>query len=354
MRRFIIQTLNLAQALALALVSLAIPSTGYSAELTGAGSTFVYPILSKWASAYKKETGTSINYQSIGSGGGIKQIQSKTVDFGATDMPLKAEDLAKDGLVQFPVINGAIVPVVHLANVKTDELKLTGQLLADIFQGKVTKWNDPEIVKLNSGVKLPDQAITVVHRSDGSGTSFVFSNYLSKVSADWKAKIGEGTSVNWPAGVGGKGNEGVASYVKQIDGAIGYVEFAYALQNQMIVVEMKNQTGNFVKASGESFQAAAANAAWDKAPNYYLILTDAPGKASWPIAGSTFILMHKSSDNALKAGEALKFFRWAFKNGAAMAKELNYVPLPESVSNMIEKTWKAEVKTADGAAATHG
>jgi phosphate transport system substrate-binding protein len=336
---------------AIAVIATVFSVASSAAELTGAGSTFVYPILSKWAAVYKTETGTAVNYQSIGSGGGIKQIQSKTVDFGATDMPLKTEDLAKDDLVQFPVINGAIVPVVHITGVATDQLKLTGELLSQIFLGKIKKWNDPAIVAVNSGVTLPDQAISVVHRSDGSGTTFVFTNYLSKVSDDWKSKAGEGSSVNWPTGVGGKGNEGVASYVKQIDGAIGYVEYAYALQNDMPVASLKNQAGSFVTAKIESFQAAAAGADWSKAPSYYLILTNAPGKNSWPIAGSTFILMHKKSANAAQASETVKFFTWVFAHGDKMAKELHYVPLPPAVTKMIEKTWKDEVKTADNSAA---
>ena len=244
-------------------------------EVTGAGSTFVYPLISKWADAYKKETGDSINYQSIGSGGGIKQIQGKTVDFGATDMPLKSEDLVKDDLVQFPVINGGVVPVINLAGVTVGQLKLTGNILANIFLGTIKKWNDPAITDLNKGLKLPDQAISVVHRSDGSGTSFIWSNYLSKVSTDWKTKVGEGTAVNWPVGVGGKGNEGVATYVKQIDGSIGYVEYAYALQNKMATVQIKNKAGQFVEPKAETFKAAAAGAEWEKVKDFYLILTDA-------------------------------------------------------------------------------
>jgi phosphate transport system substrate-binding protein len=320
-----------------------------AAEITGAGSTFVYPILAKWADTYKKETGTSVNYQSIGSGGGIKQIQSKTVEFGATDMPLKSEDLAKDDLVQFPIISGAVVPVIHVKNVENAKMNLTGALLADIFAGGIKKWNDPAIEKLNKGLKLPDQAITVVHRSDGSGTSFIWTNYLSKVSADWKAKFGEGTAINWPAGVGGKGNEGVASYVKQIDGSVGYVEYAYALQNKMITTRVENKSGDFVAATPASFKAAAASADWTKAKDYYLILTDTAGKASWPIAGSTFILMHKTQADAAQAKEALKFFHWAYAKGAQQADELNYVSIPAKVAKAIEQTWKKEIKSTDGA-----
>jgi phosphate transport system substrate-binding protein len=324
----------------------------HATDITGAGSTFVYPILAKWADAYKKETGVSVNYQSIGSGGGIKQIQGKTVDFGATDMPLKSEDLAKDGLVQFPIINGADVAIVHVGDIKPGQMKLTGPVLADIFLGKIKKWNDPAIVALNKDLKLPDSAITVVHRSDGSGTTFIFTNYLSKVSDEWKTKVGEGSAVNWPAGVGGKGNEGVASYVKQIDGAIGYTEFAYALQNKMAHAQLKNQAGTFVEPNTESFRAAVAGADWAKAKDYYLILTNASGKNSWPIAGSTFILMHKSQEKPEQGAEALKFFKWAYEKGDKMALELNYVPLPEAVAKLIKKTWKDNMKTASGAPIT--
>ncbi len=332
------------------LATMAVASTSVATEMTGAGSTFVYPLISKWADSYKKETGHSINYQSIGSGGGIKQIQGKTVDFGATDMPLSAEDLAKDNLVQFPVINGGVVPVVHIAGIQAGQLKFSGQLLADIYMGKIKKWNDPAIAALNKGIALPDQAITVVHRSDGSGTSFIWSNYLSKVSSDWKAKVGEGTAVNWPVGVGGKGNEGVASYVKQIDGSIGYVEYAYALQNKMSSVQMKNKAGQFVEPKAESFKAAAAGAEWEKVKDFYLILTDAPGKSSWPIAGSTFVLMQKTPDKVEQSKGVLKFFHWAFNKGQGMAEELHYVPLPNKVTALIEKTWKTEIKTKDGVA----
>ncbi len=319
-------------------------------EMTGAGSTFVYPLISKWADAYKKETGNSVNYQSIGSGGGIKQIQGKTVDFGASDMPLKTEDLAKDNLIQFPVINGGVVPILNVAGMTTGQLKLTGDLLANIFLGTIKKWNDPAITALNKGLKLPDQAITVVHRSDGSGTSFIWTNYLSKVSADWKTKVGEGSAVNWPAGVGGKGNEGVASYVKQIDGSIGYVEYAYALQNKMASVQMKNKAGQFVEPKAETFKAAAAGAEWEKAKDFYLILTDAPGKNSWPIAGSTFVLMHKLQEKPEQAKATLKFFQWAYGKGQGMAEELHYVVLPTKITALIEKNWKAEIKSKDGAA----
>jgi phosphate transport system substrate-binding protein len=337
----------LASAPLVALVTIA-PATGVSAELTGAGSTFVYPVISKWAEAYKKETGNSVNYQSIGSGGGIKQIQGKTVEFGATDMPLKSEELAKDDLVQFPLVNGAVVPVVHLTGVENGKLKLSGPVLADIFLGKIKKWNDAAITAMNKDVKLPDQQISVVHRSDGSGTSFIWTNYLSKVSPEWKTAVGEGTAVKWPAGVGGKGNEGVASFVKQIDGAIGYVEFAYAQQNQMNAVQMKNQAGEFITPNLAAFKTAAEGGGWAGAKDFYLILTDAAGKKSWPIAGSTFVLMHKTQENPEQAKQVISFFKWAYSKGQNLAEGLSYVPVPAKVTSMIEKTWKSEFKTKDG------
>jgi len=330
---------------ALSLVLIALVSTAVGAtEITGAGSTFVYPILSKWAAAYKTETGSSVNYQSIGSGGGIKQIEAKTVDFGATDMPLKPEELEKQGLVQFPLINGAIVPVVHVEGISAGQLKLDGKTLAGIFMGTIKKWNDKAIVSLNKGVNLPDKDISVVHRSDGSGTTFIFTNYLSKVDADWKAKIGEGTAVTWPVGVGGKGNEGVANFVKQIDGSIGYVEYAYAVQNEMAYTELKNHSGKFVAPNDKSFAAAASGVDWSKAPGYYLIMTDANGAKSWPIAGSTFVLMQKNQTKAEQGREALKFFKWAYSKGEASAKEMHYVTIPAKVSASIESKWKTEIK----------
>jgi len=318
--------------------------TIHATEITGAGSTFIYPILSKWAAAYRTQTGASVNYQSIGSGGGIKQIEAKTVDFGATDMPMKPEELAKDDLVQFPIINGAIVTVIHLEGIKANEVKLTGTLIADIFMGKIKKWDDKAIAAINKDVKLPNKDISVVHRSDGSGTSFIFSNYLSKVSPEWKTKIGEGTAVTWPTGVGGKGNEGVANFVKQIDGSIGYVEYAYAVQNNMTYTQVQNHAGKFIAPNDESFAAAAAGVDWSKAPGYYLIMTDAGGAKSWPIAGSTFILMHKNQTNAAQGTEALKFFKWAYAQGEASAKEMHYVPIPLRAAKDIEAKWKAEIK----------
>ncbi len=323
-------------------------SAASATDITGAGSTFVYPVISKWAEAYKKETGNSINYQSIGSGAGIKQIQNKTVDFGASDMPLKSEELAKGNLVQFPLVNGAVVPVIHVSGIEGGKLKLDGSTLANIFMGRIKKWNDPALMALNPGMKIPDQEISVVHRSDGSGTSFIWSNYLSKVSPDWKSQIGEGTAVKWPTGVGGKGNEGVASFVNQIDGSIGYVEYAYAQQNKMIVVQMKNKSGEFVQPNSESFIQAANAGDWATAKDYYLILTDAGGKKSWPIAGSTFVILHKTQENPEQAKQVLGFFHWAYNSGQKLASELSYVPMPAKVTAMIEKTWKSEIKTKDG------
>jgi phosphate transport system substrate-binding protein len=318
-------------------------------DITGAGATFPYPVYAKWAEAYKAKTGVGMNYQSIGSGGGIKQIQNKTVDFGASDMPLKPEELDKDGLLQFPTVIGGDVPVVNLEGVKPGELKLTGPLLADIYLGKITKWNDPAIAKLNPGAKLPDSEITVVHRSDGSGTTFIWVNYLSKVSPEWKQKVGEGTSVAWPAGVGGKGNEGVASYVQRVKGAIGYVEYAYALQNKMTYAQVQNRDGVFVSPSSETFKAAAAGADWTKTPGYYLVLTDQPGKNSWPISGATFILMYKTQPKPETAKEVLKFFDWAYSpEGDKLADALDYVPLPEAVTQQIRGTWKAQIKDTSG------
>jgi phosphate transport system substrate-binding protein len=334
-------------ALLLVAVGLASPAA-LAADITGAGATFPYPIYAKWAEAYKAKTGNNLNYQSIGSGGGIRQIQNKTVDFGASDMPLKPEELEKSGLVQFPTVVGGDVPVVNLPGIKPGEIKLTGPVLADIYLGKIKKWNDPVLTSLNPGVKLPDQDITVVHRSDGSGTTFIWVNYLSKVSPEWKEKVGEGTSVNWPAGVGGKGNEGVASYVQRISGAIGYVEYAYALQNKLTHTLVQNRDGNFVAPNIETFKAAAAGAQWDKAPGMYLILTDQSGKNSWPISGATFILVYKAQDKPDRAKEVLKFFDWAYADGDKLAMDLDYVPLPDSVVKMIQASWKNQIKDASG------
>ncbi len=318
-----------------------------AADITGAGATFPYPIYAKWAAAYKKATGAGMNYQSIGSGGGIKQISAKTVDFGASDKPLKPEALSKGGLMQFPAIMGGVVPVINVKGIGPGQVKLTGALLGDIYLGKVKKWNDPALKAINPGVNLPDKAISVVHRSDGSGTTFLFTDYLSKVSPAWKAAVGAGTAVKWPTGVGGKGNEGVANYVSRIAGSIGYVEYAYAKQNKLGYALMKNQAGKFVAPDQKSFKAAAAGADWAHAPGMYLILTDQPGAGSWPITGASFILMHTVQDKPANAKEVLKFFSWAFKNGDGMASELDYVSMPDSVVSLIEASWK-NIKGGDG------
>ena len=322
--------------------------TAHAIDITGAGATFPYPIYAKWADAYKKATGTGMNYQSIGSGGGIKQITAKTVDFGASDMPLNAEELEKQGLVQFPAVMGGVVPVMNLKEVGQGDLKLTGEVLANIYLGKIKKWNDPAIVALNSGIKMSDTDITVVHRSDGSGTTFLFTNYLAKVSADWKTQVGEGTSVKWITGVGGKGNEGVASYVQKLTGAIGYVEYAYAKGNKLDYAQMRNRDGQFVRPDDESFKAAAASADWTKTPGMGVVLTDQAGKTSWPMTGASFILMHAKQEKPESGREVLKFFDWSFKNGAKMASELEYVPMPEAVIKQIQAEWKSKVKDTAG------
>jgi phosphate transport system substrate-binding protein len=322
-------------------------TTAFGAEITGAGATFPYPIYAKWAEAYKQQTGTGLNYQSIGSGGGIKQITAGTVDFGASDMPLKGEDLEKNGLMQFPAIMGGVVPVVNLKGVAPGQMKFSGELLGNIYLGKITKWNDPAIAKLNPGVKLPDENISVVHRSDGSGTTFLWTNYLSKVNADFKSSVGEGTAVKWPAGVGGKGNEGVASYVQKIHGAIGYVEYAYAKQNKLAHGQMQNAAGKFVEPVASAFAAAAAGADWKSAPGMGVVLTNQPGDASWPVTGASFILMHTKQDKAEVGREVLKFFAWSFHFGADMAKSLDYVPMPGAVVKQIQSTWE-EVKDPSG------
>jgi phosphate transport system substrate-binding protein len=320
-------------------------TSAFAADITGAGATFPFPVYSKWADAYKKETGNGLNYQSIGSGGGIKQIQAKTVTFGATDAPLKAEQLEKDGLAQWPMVMGAIVPVVNIEGVKPGELVFDGETLASIYLGKITKWDDAAIKKLNPNVKLPSDAITVVRRSDGSGTTFNFTNYLSKASADWKSKVGEGTAVEWPVGVGAKGNEGVSGNIGQTKNSIGYVEYAYAKQNKLTYTGLVNKGGKTVQPTVEAFQAAAANADWAKAPGYYVILTDQPGDTSWPITAATFILMHKDATDKKAAQEAIKFFKYAFEKGDKMAEELDYIPMPDAVVKQIEKTWSAEIKS---------
>ena len=315
-----------------------------AADITGAGATFIYPLLSKWSADYNTATGNKINYQSIGSGGGIAQIKARTVDFGSSDAPLKPEELAKYGLAQFPSAIGGVVPVMNVPGLKAGAMKLDGALLADIFLGKVAKWNDPRITALNGGVQLPDMKITVVHRSDGSGTTFNFVNYLSKVSPEWKSKVGEGTAVNWPVGIGGKGNEGVAAYVKQIKGGIGYVELSYALQNKMAYSRLKNAAGNFVNPSADTFQAAAASANWGAAKDFYLVMTNAPGQQAWPIAATNFILMYKKPKDAARSKNAREFFKWAYANGDAQAEALHYVPLPDSLVNQIQTYWSKEMK----------
>ena len=313
-------------------------------DVTGAGASFVYPVMSKWSSDYAAATGKKVNYQSIGSGGGIAQIKAGTVDFGSSDAPLKPEELKKFGLAQFPSVIGGVVPVLKVPGVQSGAMKLDGPLLADIFLGKVSKWNDPRIVALNGGVALPDLKITVVRRSDSSGTTFNFVNYLSKVNPEWKAKVGEGTTVKWPVGIGGKGNEGVAAYVKQINGAIGYVELSYALQQKLTYSRLKNAAGNFVNPSDASFSAAAANAKWADARDFYLVMTNAPGEASWPITATNFILMYKSPKNAAGAKNAKEFFKWVYANGDAQAKALDYVPLPDALVQQIDAYWATEMK----------
>ncbi|SFV16921.1 phosphate ABC transporter substrate-binding protein PstS [Pseudoduganella namucuonensis] len=325
-------------------------SSASAADMTGAGATFPYPIYAKWAESYKAATGNGLNYQSVGSGAGVKQIKAKTVDFGATDSPLKGEELDAEGLTQFPAIMGGVVPVVNLDGVAPGALKLTGSVIGDIFLGKITKWNAPEIVALNGGLKLPADEITVVHRADGSGTSFLWTDYLSKTNPEFKTKVGAGTAVKWVVGVGGKGNEGVAANVQRIKGAIGYVEWAYAKKNKIAHAQLKNKDGQFVQPDDDNFKAAAANAEWTKTPGFGVVLTDQAGKTSWPITGVSFILMHKTQADAAKGKEVVKFFDWAFKNGGAAAAELDYVPLPASVVKLVQESWKANLKDASGKA----
>ena len=317
-------------------------------DMTGAGATFPAPIYAKWADAYNKATGARLNYQSIGSGAGIQQIRAKTVDFGASDMPLTDDALAKDGLMQFPTVIGGVVPVVNIKGIAPGQIKLTGQVLGDIYLGKITKWSDPALKALNPGVPLPDEAISPVRRADGSGTSFIFTNYLSKTNPDWKAKVGEGTAVNWPMGAGGKGNEGVAAFVQRLPNSIGYVEYAYAKQNKMTHTLLKNKDGVFVPPDAENFKAAAAGADWSK--SFYQVLTDQPGKDSWPISGATFILMHKAQDKPASAGNVLKFFDWAYAHGDKMAADLEYVPLPAAVKDLVRRTWASSIKDGSGKA----
>ncbi len=320
------------------------PANPNAAEITGAGATFIYPLLSRWSADYNKAHGARINYQSIGSGGGIAQIKAATVDFGSSDKPLPPEELAQAGLGQFPSAIGGVVPVINLDGIEAGKLQLTGTLLADIYLGKVAKWNDPAIAKLNPGTALPDAKINVVHRSDGSGTTFNFVNYLSKVSPEWKDKVGEGTSVNWPSGIGGKGNEGVAAYVKQIKGSIGYVELAYATENNMAYTTLQNAAGKFVQPSAASFQAAAATADWANAKDFSLVITNAPGDEAWPISATNFILMYKQPKDAKRTKDTLDFFKWALENGQPQADELHYVPLPAPLVEQVEAYWASEFK----------
>jgi phosphate transport system substrate-binding protein len=306
-------------------------------DVTGAGASFPAPVYAKWADAYHKATGAKVNYQSVGSGAGIKQIKARTVDFGASDMPLKDDELAADGLMQFPTVIGGVVPVLNIKGIQPGQVKLTGQVLGDIFLGKITKWNDAALTALNPGVPLPDAPISVVRRADGSGTTFIFTNYLSKVNADWKAKVGEGTAVNWPTGAGGKGNEGVSAFVMRLPNSIGYVEYAYAKQNKMSHALLKNRDGQFVAPDDLNFKAAAAGADWSK--SFYQVLTEQPGKEAWPLTGATFILMHRQQDKPEKAATTLKFFEWAYASGDTMAAELEYVALPDALKALVRKQW---------------
>ena len=317
-------------------------------DITGAGATFPAPLYAKWADAYNKATGARINYQSVGSGAGIRQIKAKTVDFGATDMPLKDDELAKDGMLQFPTVIGGVVPVVNIKGIAPGQIRLTGQILGDIYLGKIKKWNDAALTALNPGVPLPDADIAVVRRADGSGTSFIFTNYLSKVNPEWKEKVGEGTAVNWPTGAGGKGNEGVAAFVQRLPNSIGYVEYAYVKQNKMTFTLMRNKDGNFVTPNDTAFKAAAAGADWAK--TFYQITTDQPGKDAWPLTNPTYILMYKTQEKPVNAANTLKFFDWAYANGDKMSDDLDYVPLPDSVKELVRKQWASQIKDASGKA----
>lgn len=312
-------------------------------ELTGAGATFPFPLYTRWAETYGKSNGLKLNYQAIGSGGGVSQIRKKTVDFGASDEPMKPEELEKDGLFQFPMAVGGVVPVVNIAGIQDGQLRLTPETLCGIYLRKIRKWNDAELRKINEGVNLPDADIAVVYRSDGSGTTWMFTDYLSRVCPEWKDQVGAGKSVQWPVGMGGKGNPGVASYVKQTAGAIGYVEFAYALQNGLATVQMQNKNGKMVKPSIDSFMAAARNADWANAPGFYLVLNDQAGDDTWPIAGATFILIHRAQENGGKVRAMFRFFDWCYRQGAQLAKELHYVPMPENVTELVEKKWESEI-----------
>jgi phosphate transport system substrate-binding protein len=340
-------SISLTRALAVAAASTLLAATAFAQDVTGAGATFPAPLYAKWADAYNKATGQKINYQSVGSGAGMRQIRGKTVDFGASDVPLTDADLAKDGLIQFPTVIGGVVPVVNVRGIGPGQLKLSGQVLGDIYLGKVTKWNDPAITALNPGLPLPDTAIAPVRRADGSGTTFIFTNYLSKVNAEWKSKVGEAPAVNWPTGAGGKGNEGVAAFVQRLPNSIGYVEYSYARTNKMAHVQLRNLAGNFVNPDDSSFKAAAAGAEWSK--SFYQILTEQPGAGSWPITGATFILMHAKQDKPAQGSASLKFFEWAFNGGDGMATELEYVPLPAAVKDLVRREW-AKIQDGTGKA----
>ncbi|GAC1036636.1 phosphate ABC transporter substrate-binding protein PstS [Pseudomonas sp. No.117] len=330
--------------LSLLLSAFCLSTAAHAVDVTGAGSSFVFPVLSKWSQAFSEKTGNRINYQSIGSGGGIAQIKAGTVDFGATDAPMSTDDLQKGGLGQFPTIIGGIVPVVNVEGIEPGKLKLDGPVLAKIFMGEIKTWNDPAIAALNAGMKLPDSAITVVRRSDGSGTSYNFTNYLAKVSPEWKEKFNFGTTVNWPVGVGGKGNEGIAAYVKQIKGSIGYVEYAYALTNKMAHVQLKNAAGNFVQPEAKSFQAAAATADWKSAKDFNLLMTNAPGAEAWPITATTWIVMYKEPKNEERSKVAFDFFKWSLEQGQKDAAALDYVPVPDALVKQIEGYWASDFK----------
>ncbi len=338
----------IAAAMMIAGVMGAASAASAAATINGAGATFPFPVYSQWAHDYNKETGVKFNYQAIGSGGGIKQIKAKTVDFGASDAPLKAAELDKFGLMQFPMIMGGVVPVVHIKGIKAGQLKLSASNLADIYLGKITKWNDARITANNKGLKLPAQDITVVHRADGSGTTWIFTNYLTKVSADWAKTLGNAKAVAWPVGLGGKGNQGVAAFVSKVNGSIGYVEYAYALQNHMASILLQNNNGTYVAPTAANFQAAAAGADWKHAKGYYIVLTDQPGANSWPITGASFILMYKTQAHPAIAKEVLKFYNWSYKNGAKAAQKLDYVPMPAAVANMVRATWKSVLKDTKG------
>jgi len=330
----------------LVILAMGFPIQAEATSINGAGATFPYPVYSQWAYRYQKVTGMKLNYQSIGSGGGIAQIKAKTVDFGASDAPMRPEELKKYGLIQFPMVVGGVVPVLNVPGIRPGQLKVTPKILAGIFLGKITLWNDEAITGLNPGLDIPGRRITVVHRADGSGTTWIFTNYLSKVSKEWREKVGFGKAVSWPTGVGGKGNEGVAAYVQRIAGSIGYVEFAYALQNKMTYVRLQNRAGKFLSPTIKTFQAAAANADWKNAPGYYMVLTDQPGNNTWPITGASFILIYKEQPNARRAKTMLGFFDWSYHYGAEIAKKLQYVPIPLNIVKLMETTWKTEIKSS--------